>query len=157
MNKAAVLPGTRHAKQIRRHGSAAWAGLVWVHIRVIGCAAVPLTGWVRALLGACALAMHRVRPGAPAQPCPPAVSILLPTALCSFTGPEPCVLVPAPLPATCREDQEAEAVCGEPEIPPQEDDLSAGSGDGYSGDTLEASPSPAPLRLRANMRRRRAA
>lgn len=99
----------------------------------------------------------QAKPPPPCATLPSAVSILLLTALCFFSVPEPCALALAPLPAMCREDQEAEAVCGEPEIPPQEDDLSAGSGDGYSGDTLEASPSPAPLRLRASMRRRRAA
>lgn len=64
------------------------------------------------------------------------------------------------LPPGCREDHEAEAVCGEPEVPPLEDELSAHSEDGFHGDTLEASPpSPAPLRLRQMLqaRRRRAA
>ncbi|KAI7839753.1 hypothetical protein COHA_006557 [Chlorella ohadii] len=57
-----------------------------------------------------------------------------------------------------REGQEAEAVCGEPDVPPQGDDLSADGGDGHTGwDTLEAgSPSPAPQRLRQKMRRRAA-
>jgi hypothetical protein len=60
-----------------------------------------------------------------------------------------------------REDPGADAVCGEPDVPPQEDNLTTGGEDGYTGDTLDASPSPGPgpsppQRLRQKMRRRAA-